>query len=529
MSSQLGAAGQLLEWIKQGRGWIHPSLYLKLDPYTGLSIYTSTPLSPDERILSCPLSLTITPTLATRAICAEYDIVESELIMRDGTPWSEKILLAVYLVLHWIKPYSPNLHHQIYVDALPPPETLTSPLHFSDAELDLLEGTNLLGAVRDRKNELMEEAEIVREALKEPGTTWERYRDASFYVSSRAFPSSLLQIQNGTESDMILPGEISHPILVPGLDLLNHARGQAVTWLTHSVPSPDLPIQSVPRHLHSPNLPHLSTPPTPLHLSDFETDTSFLSDTLEASIPETNSPNSLIPYISFIPHTPIPAHTQIYNNYGPKSNEESLYAYGFVLPGGPDDTVILALGGPFKENGKRYVIKRDGKVPDGLVRDIMGILSEEEEGVENDEIDLKMELKVSPQQTNDEKSFQQGWNIVNDEIEDESEKRSNGEREREFDIETKINEEVQNDQEDEIELRLYVLETIKNMLSVKLDKLSSRSKKENEIGSSIRMKVSDMCDEYRSGQREILELTIQRLEEDMELLERRMKFTSQEW
>ncbi|EIW66319.1 hypothetical protein TREMEDRAFT_35092 [Tremella mesenterica DSM 1558] len=433
MSSQLGAAGQLLEWIKQGRGWIHPSLYLKLDPYTGLSIYTSTPLSPDERILSCPLSLTITPTLATRAICAEYDIVESELIMRDGTPWSEKILLAVYLVLHWIKPYSPNLHHQIYVDALPPPETLTSPLHFSDAELDLLEGTNLLGAVRDRKNELMEEAEIVREALKEPGTTWERYRDASFYVSSRAFPSSLLQIQNGTESDMILPGEISHPILVPGLDLLNHARGQAVTWLTHSVPSPDLPIQSI---------------------------------------------NSLIPCISFIPHTPMPAHTQIYNNYGPKSNEEFLYAYGFVLPDGPDDTVILALGGMFKGNGKRYVIKRDGKLPEGLIRDIMGILSEEEEGGQ-----------------------------------------------KELDIDTKINEEVQNDQEDEIELRLYVLETIKNMLSVKLDKLSSRSKKENEIGSSIRMKVSDMCDEYRSGQKKVLELTIQRLEEDMELLEKRMEFT----
>lgn len=55
------------------------------------------------------------------------------------------------------------------------------------------------------------------------------YVDASTYISSRAFPSKLLTLpedgSSGTEVKETRPADVkdedSHPVLLPGLDLLN--------------------------------------------------------------------------------------------------------------------------------------------------------------------------------------------------------------------------------------------------------------------------------------------------------------------
>jgi hypothetical protein len=64
------------------------------------------------------------------------------------------------------------LAHWPYIDALPPRESLTTPLFFSDEELRLLTGTNLFPAVAQRRQEWQAESEAVRSVIGEDGLTW---------------------------------------------------------------------------------------------------------------------------------------------------------------------------------------------------------------------------------------------------------------------------------------------------------------------------------------------------------------------
>jgi hypothetical protein len=52
------------------------------------------------------------------------------------------------------------------------------------------------------------------------------YLTASTYLSSRAFPSTLLSAH-----PTLVAASTSHPVLLPGIDALNHKRGQAVSWI----------------------------------------------------------------------------------------------------------------------------------------------------------------------------------------------------------------------------------------------------------------------------------------------------------
>lgn len=54
----------------------------------------------------------------------------------------------------------PNaLAHLAYINTLPRPEQLSTPLHFNTAELDAFKGTNLYGATVDRERNWKEEWE----------------------------------------------------------------------------------------------------------------------------------------------------------------------------------------------------------------------------------------------------------------------------------------------------------------------------------------------------------------------------------
>lgn len=79
--------------------------------------------------------------------------------------------------------------------------------------------------------------------------------------------------------------ESSEPVLIPGLDCLNHRRGEPVTW----------------EHIDG--------------------------------------------AACFLARQDITAGSQVFNNYGAKSNEELIASYGFAQPDGPDDVLVLALRG----------------------------------------------------------------------------------------------------------------------------------------------------------------------------------------
>lgn len=116
---------------------------------------------------------------------------------------------------------------------------------------------------------------------------------ASTYLSSRAFPSTLL-----SESPTNAAPENSHAVLLPGIDSLNHRRGMPVSWVATMAKSS----------------------------GDAASNTSRSDGRLDLLLRDS-----------------VPAGTECFNNYGPKPNSELILGYGFALPSNPDDTILLSL------------------------------------------------------------------------------------------------------------------------------------------------------------------------------------------
>lgn len=173
----------------------------------------------------------------------------------------------------------------------------------------------------------------------------ERYAALNAHVSSRAFPSALLRLPDGAATSAATIEE-SYPVLLPGLDLLNRAlsegpltadkRGQAITWLSSKIAAPAAPTGAVGA-------------------------------------------------ISFI--SPGQAAGEVFNNYGARGNEALLLGYGFVVRENPDDTLVLQLGGMSAEivaalgkqgleAGKRFEVRRDGVLPQELVRTVRVMMAD---------------------------------------------------------------------------------------------------------------------------------------------------------
>lgn len=140
----------------------------------------------------------------------------------------------------------------------------------------------------------------------------EHYLTAATYLSSRAFPSSLL-----SPTPTLVHSDNTHPILIPGVDALNHARGQPVSW---SVAFPDAK-----------------------HTAD-----------------------SKKPMISLIIHRPTAEGEELFNNYGPKPNSELILGYGFSMPNNPDDTIVLKIGGMEGSDAKKWEIGRNSQGADAF-------------------------------------------------------------------------------------------------------------------------------------------------------------------
>ena len=162
--------------------------------------------------------------------------------------------------------------------------------------------------------------------------TRELFQDASTYLSSRGFPSTLL-----SDKPSLIMTESSYPVLLPGVDSLNHARGQAVTW-------------------------NVAYPPSETH--------------------QTESTRQY-PAVSLILHNPADAGSELYNNYGPKPNSEFILGYGFSLPENPDDTIVLKISGITK----KWEIGRDARGAEQMFNDMNvfhSALNSEEQSEERD-------------------------------------------------------------------------------------------------------------------------------------------------
>lgn len=150
------------------------------------------------------------------------------------------------------------------------------------------------GAIMDREAEWRREWEACRAVVSNVDTrwgvlfTWELFLESATHVSSRAFPSSLL-----SRNPTLHSSPSTEPVLLPGVDALNHARAYPVSWV----------------------------------VADAEN-------------------------ISLVIHTPASAGEELFNNYGAKPNSEFILGYGFSLPNNPDDTIVLKIGDKKWEVGR---------------------------------------------------------------------------------------------------------------------------------------------------------------------------------
>ncbi|KZS93388.1 SET domain-containing protein [Sistotremastrum niveocremeum HHB9708] len=327
------------EWFSANGGSIHEDAYFEREK-SGMGVYAKKGISSGQTIVSCPISLAVTDQVARDYLVAvlsdPHQVLEK---------WSSRELICSYIVMHWVSQEvdpeenssRPKPLHRPYLDILPPAPNLKTPLQFTDAEIDLLKGTNLHGAALDRIEERSKEwkrcLSLIRETSQKwaDAFTWERYKTAATYLSSRAFPSSLLS------SSPSLSDPNSTPVLLPGVDSLNHSRGQPVSWVVSN----------------------LSNAPTEERLA-----------------------------ISLVSRADIHPNSEILNNYGLKSNAELILGYGFALPKNPEDTLVLKLG----SSSVRHEITRSGDGIEEVCQELALVLKQQlaEESIEDWDLDLEV-------------------------------------------------------------------------------------------------------------------------------------------
>jgi len=290
---------------------------------SGLEVLARDTVPANACIISCPFSLAITSEVSKNALLS---LLKSPPSLDK---WTERQLICSYLSLHWVVGDSdssalpPDLVHLPYINILPAADKLRTALHFTQHELDGFKGTNLYGATCDRRRDWEAEWKGCKELVEHTnkdwaiGFTWERYLTAATYLSSRAFPSTIL-----SSTPSLRTANSSHPILLPGIDCLNHAPSVAVSWIIG---------------------PSRSTAASAL-ISPSSTKNSNLA-------------------VNLVLHTLTKAGGEMFNNYGPKPNSELILGYGFAICRNPSDTIVLQIGvggtHTSQEERKKFEIGRD--------------------------------------------------------------------------------------------------------------------------------------------------------------------------
>ncbi|CAO3643652.1 unnamed protein product [Cunninghamella blakesleeana] len=162
------------------------------------------------------------------------------------------------------------------------PTVIKTPFFFNEDELKYLENTNLAISVRERLQNIKSDYDNLLNHLQEDVkklVTWESFLWAYSVLSSRSFPYKLI------DPDYDDNKHGASEVLFPLLDSLNHKPNIKITWYREGDPE---------------------------------------NGTL-----------------SFITGQSFNAGEQLYNNYGPKSNEELLLGYGFCLPNNEFDHISL--------------------------------------------------------------------------------------------------------------------------------------------------------------------------------------------
>ncbi|OUM60330.1 hypothetical protein PIROE2DRAFT_69739 [Piromyces sp. E2] len=293
-------------------------------------------LKAGEVIASIPQSLIITQEIAEDSIIGRTitKYLENQPNEIKDLTLSGRIYLCSFLIYekYETKEKSPFSR---YLWTLP--EEYDDPLWWTEEQIQLeLDETNLSYYIKERRDLLKSEYNVIEEACKNTdlfkssnALTWKNFLWAYSSIYSRGFPSRATRTKkagDNKEDDDINPNEkasikdmikvktteefsIGNPevekcnfCLWPGIDMLNHRRGQKITWKVE---------------------------------------------------------NGMV---HFITDEDLKAGNECFNNYGPKGNEEFLMGYGFCIENNPDDYCRVKVNtgmDPLVDRKSKILVKLD--------------------------------------------------------------------------------------------------------------------------------------------------------------------------
>ncbi|KAJ2370087.1 hypothetical protein H4S01_000598 [Coemansia sp. RSA 2610] len=233
----------------------------------GNGVYVKEPIPAEEQYAQIPLRLVVTGRVCREALGADPAAIR--LVGRS--------LLCAFLIQQRFVAGESSFWHP-YISILP--HEFHTPLFFSDTELELLENTPMIYAVKDRRQLMRDELEEILEQIPESTIprsvlTTENYAWAAAVVSSRSFTKSLISESQSPDEET--------SVLLPLLDMMNHRPLTRISWIA--------------------------------------------SDSS----------------IGFAAGTALSKGSEVVNNYGAKSNEELLMGYGFCVPGNPLNSYHIKL------------------------------------------------------------------------------------------------------------------------------------------------------------------------------------------
>lgn len=262
-------------WLLANGGYLHPSVEIVSgDDGNCVRVKHDHILLPGDMVVSCPHELTISWPSVNQS---HFPDVHSTFTPHIAT---RLFLMKLYLLRD-------NSSWWPYINSLP--RSFNTPLWYDDNDLIWLRGTNLGNAKEVREDAWRQEYENAMRSLFADASdfeykhlwTWELYLWAATVMTTRSFsgPASV----NRNEGEFIVAADRVGrcPILIPGLDLLNHNPSAKVSWVWDA--------RSCALRVEEPTL----------------------------------------------------GGCQVWNNYDPKSNEELIMGYGFSLPDNTSDHYSL--------------------------------------------------------------------------------------------------------------------------------------------------------------------------------------------
>ncbi|KAJ5650796.1 uncharacterized protein N7484_004519 [Penicillium longicatenatum] len=286
----LEAHTHLLEWVCSQGGHINDSVCIAHDDQRGVHLQVKadwpTTVPKETRVINAPLGVTMSYFNAVDYSSAKGSFsshgVKLPQAFIDDVGLAET--MTFFLIAHFLR--GEQSFWYPYLQTLPQPGQMTTPLFFGEEDVDWLQGTGIPDASVSRYRDWDKQYDLSIEKLEQAGFegfeafTWDLYLWAWTILTSRAFSAKVL---SSAVEDADLPEE-GISVLLPLIDLPNHRPLAKVEWRAG------------------------------------EEDVGMI-------ILEDASPGQ-----------------EISNNYGPRNNEQLLMNYGFTITNNPTDYRIVKLG-----------------------------------------------------------------------------------------------------------------------------------------------------------------------------------------